>query len=824
MTLPSPAVSDLSPLESAVDALTLEEKALLVEGVGAWNTNAVDRLGIPALFVTDGPHGVRKVRSADGGFGVSDNEPSTAFPTTATVAGSWDPENARRMGAAIAHECVDLGVDVLLAPGVNIKRHPLCGRNFEYYSEDPLLSGVLGTAFVEGVQSNGVGTSLKHFAANSNENYRFVGDSIVDERALREIYLRQFERVVREAKPATVMCAYNAIGGVFSSDNRALLTGILREEWGFQGAVMTDWGATHDRVAALHAGCDLDMPGEVEANRRAIQRAVADGRLPMSVLDTSVRRILRLIEDSRRAERPREPHDPRAHAALAEAIAADSAVLLQNDGILPLSASASDIVVVGEMFERMRFQGAGSSLITPTEIVSPKDAFDSRGVRYTYARGYRSFTPGRDAALEREALDAVLPGQTVLFFGGLSDLEESEGFDRETMALPEAQSALLRALLDTGARVVLVLYAGAPVSLPFAEELSAVLDMYLPGMRGGEATASLLFGEVSPSGRLAESWPLDENDASARADWDRGPQSRYYESIYVGYRFYDAAGTALRYPFGHGLSYTEFEYRDLQVRHEGDDVLVTLDVANVGERDAREVIQLYVRNNRGEVFKAEKELRAFTKVAVPAGETVSVTLRFPLKDLAYWDIAEHGWVLENGEYEVLAAASSRDVRLSHPLRVTTGRESRSPYPASVSADYARPPLREPESFTTLVGAQPSYERPRRLTLETRLDDARGTITGSLMHALVVGRVKKQYAAALALPDSLERDAQVKNTHFLVRMMPYNSLRSMAMASSGAFPLTMAAAIADLAAHRPFRALRRLVSGGPSDAAKPPRAS
>jgi beta-glucosidase len=797
-------------VDALLEQLTTDEKILLLEGVDSWRTNPVPRLGIPSLFITDGPHGVRRVLAGAGAFELSAAVPSTAFPTSATLASTWSPAHARAMGAAIGRESAARGVNVLLAPGVNIKRNPLCGRNFEYLSEDPLVSGALGAAFVEGVQSEGVGTSVKHFAGNSSEDFRFVGDSLVDERALREIYLRAFHRIVTRARPATVMAAYNALNGTACSENRELLTTILRDEWGFDGVVMSDWGATRDRVAGLVAGLELDMPGQVPENRRAIRDALADGRLPPGVLDEAVRRMLLLIE---RCGSPRGGiDDPDGHAALALRIATDGAVLLQNDGTLPLSADA-EVLVVGELFERMRFQGAGSSLINPPSVSTPRDAFDRRGVRYRYVRGYRSTFAGRDVELEREALDAAAASgaSTVLFFGGLGDLDESEGFDRTSMALAEGQTALLERLLDAGARVVLVLFAGAPVELPFADRLAAVLDMCLPGMRGGEAAAALLYGEANPSGKLTESWPLTAADASSAADYDRGYAAQYYESIYVGYRHYDTAGTALRYAFGHGMSYTRFRYEAAEIAVVDGAVEVGVTIRNVGDRDGAEVVQLYVRNAPSTVFKARTELRAFDRVDLAAGASERVTLSFAVADLAYWDVAEHGWVLENGEYEVLLAASVDDVRARLPLTVASGRASRSPYPPAVDRDYAQPPTAVPASFPELLGFRPATRRrSRRLTTETRLGDARASIVGGILYALVVGRLRREYRAALALPDSRERDARVKSGHFLVRMMPNSSLRSLVMSSAGSLRYDTARGLADIAAFHPIRGLRRIL--------------
>lgn len=790
--------------------LTLKEKALLLEGVNAWQSNAVARLGVRSLYITDGPHGVRKVRESGGGFAIGENEQSTAFPPAVTLASTWSTENARLMGQAIGREARAAGVDVILGPGINIKRNPLCGRNFEYFSEDPLVSGVLGSAFVLGLQGEGVGASVKHFAANSNENYRFVGDSVVDERALREIYLRAFERVVRQSQPETVMCSYNRLNGTFASENRQLLTGILRDEWGFGGVVMTDWGATDDRVRGVLAGTDLDMPGEVTRNREAIESAAASGELPADVLDTAVQRMLDLVARHPGRDGDDTGYDARRHALLSEAIAREGAVLLQNDGVLPLSADHGGLLVVGEMFESMRYQGAGSSLITPPDVISPRAAFDQRAVSYKYLPGYDAMTG--DAAETRiaEAVAAARQSSTVLFFGGLTDLEESEGFDREHMRLGDGQRQLIDALVATGVTVVLVLFVGAPVEIPSADGLAAVLNMNLPGMHGGEAAAALLFGEANPSGKLAESWVRSPEDSSSHADYNRGALAQYYESIYVGYRFYDAARTPLAYPFGFGLSYTTFEYRDLEIDVNDGIVTATVTVANTGTRRGAEIVQVYVGNNASAVFKPEKELRGFTRIDIPAGESRSTSISFPLTDLAYWDTALHGWVLENGEYQVQMAASAADVRLSVALNVTGQDAKQSPYSAEIAADYSAPPRVVPAAFPALVG-RPMVDlyQPGKLMLNTRLIDARSTLLGRLFTSGVMGMLRRQHRAALRQPESVERTSRVKNTYFVLRMMPNASPRSLAMSSAGSFPYELALALQLLATGHPLRAVRAL---------------
>ncbi len=796
-------------LDTLITELTIEEKAALLEGVNSWNTNAVPRLNIPALFLTDGPHGLRKVRQATGGFGVSDNEHSTAFPTSAAVACSWNPDNTYRMGQAIAEECIAAGVDVLLAPGVNIKRSPLCGRNFEYYSEDPLVSGMFGSAFVRGVQSRGIGCSVKHFAANSNEDYRFIGDSVIDERALREKYLRAFERVVRVAQPYTVMCSYNRLNGTFASQNKRLLTDILRNEWGFDGVVMTDWGATCDRIEGIKAGCDLDMPGEVWYNRKSIIEAAQSGELSMETLDRAVSRILTLTEKCRR-KKSAAKIDFEAHAKLSCDIAKDSAVLLKNDGVLPLTGQER-LLVVGEMFERMRFQGAGSSLINPPKVITPKDAFNKRGISYTYKKGFRCSYPRRDTALEQTALAAAESTDVILFFGGLTDFEESEGFDRPHMRMGESQNELIKALIATGKKVVLVLFAGAPVELPSLDGLAAVLNMSLPGMYGGEATIALLFGENNPSGKLAESWPMRAEDTSCFDDYDHSPIAQYYESIYVGYRFYDKAKTNLQFPFGYGLSYTSFKYSHISVAEDGGKIVVGVDISNTGDRDGAEVVQLYVRNSQSKVFKADKELRAFTKVYLKSGETQSVKLMFDKSDLAYWNVKENGWILENGSYEICVAASAADIRLTALLSINDGQEGESPYYGSVAAAYAEPPKTIPDCFAELVGATAPKTPPRKpITLESPLGDLKQTLAGWILYTAVMAVIKSDYRKAKRMQDSLERDTRLKNAYFVVRMMPSNSIRSMCMSSSGKFPYHVATGFVEMANGHMIRGLKSIL--------------
>jgi len=572
-------------IEHILSQMTAEEKAALVSGTDFMYTNPIPRLGVPSLCTSDGPHGLRK-QTAGGDNGISSSEPATAFPTAACTASGWNPENLKRMGAAIAEECRYYGVHTLLGPGVNLKRNPLCGRNFEYFSEDPLLTGVLGAAMTEGVQSKGVGVTIKHFALNNSENYRFMGNSVASEDAVRNLYLKPFEYIVKHSKPAAVMCAYNRINGVYCSENKWLLTDVLRDEWGFEGVVMSDWGAVRDRVLGLKAGLDLEMPGDTDICRRRILDSLADGSLPPEELDKACRDILKWIDRYCVPADP-SPVDWEAHHRLAAEIAADCAVLLKNDGTLPLSGQEK-LHISGELFANMRYQGAGSSMIAPTAVTTPKDAFETRGV----------------SSVPLEESDVAL------VFAGLTDEYESEGCDREHMRLPEDQLREIDALVQSGKKVVVVLFGGSPVELPFHDSVSAILNMYLPGQNGGEAAARLLFGEADPSGRLAETWPLRYEDVPGHESFGKGVNEVYAEGREIGYRYYNRHSVPVRFPFGFGLSYTSFARSEW----ERDGNTYSQTITNTGGRRGAEVAQLYI----------DGELKGFRKVYLAPGETKRV--------------------------------------------------------------------------------------------------------------------------------------------------------------------------------------------------------
>ncbi|UVT26290.1 glycoside hydrolase family 3 C-terminal domain-containing protein [Rhodococcus pyridinivorans] len=659
-----------SPLE-IVARLTVEERASLTSGLDFWHTEPVARENIPSIMLTDGPHGVRKQTAEGDHLGLHSSVPATCFPPAVALGCSFDPELLERVGAALGAEARALQVGVLLGPGINIKRSPLCGRNFEYLSEDPLLSGVLGAALVHGMQSQGVGASLKHFAANNQETDRMRVSADVDPRPLREIYLRAFERVVRDAQPWTVMCSYNRINGVYSSRNPWLLTDVLRGEWGFEGLVVSDWGAVDDRVASLAAGLDLEMPSTGGRTDAEIVAAVRAGTVDESVLDTAAARVIELVQKAVAASDPRATFDADAHHALAREVAGQSIVLLRNENdLLPLATDAN-IAVIGELARTPRYQGAGSSRIEPTRLDNALDEIRSLSGRdVPFAAGYA--LDGSDSAeLVDEAVKRAADADIAVVFLGVPAELESEGFDRDDLELPQRQTALLDAVLTANPNVVVVLSNGGVVRLSgFADRVPAIVEGWLLGQAGGGAVADVLYGHVNPSGRLAETVPIRLEDTPAHTNFpgEHG-HVRYGEGLFVGYRSYDARRLDVSFPFGHGLSYTTFEYSDAAVESDGD-LTVQVTVTNTGGRAGAEVVQVYAGAPGSSVARAPRELKGFTKVRLDSGESQRVAVSIRRDDLAYWDTRVDSWVVEGGTYSIDIGASSRDIRQTLTVDVT----------------------------------------------------------------------------------------------------------------------------------------------------------
>ena len=785
-------MADDESIAALLAGLSVPQKAALCLGSDFWHTAPVSELGIEAVMVSDGPHGLRKQAERSADAGLRNSEPATCFPTASALGCSWDPDLAREVGAALGAEARAQNIAAVLGPGINIKRHPLCGRNFEYFSEDPHLSGRLAAAMVDGLQSQQVGGCVKHFAANNQETDRMRVSADVDERTLREIYFPAFEHAVTAARPWLVMCSYNKVNGEYASQHRWLLTDVLREEWGFDGLVVSDWGAVHDRVAALRAGLDLEMPPNLGVSDRAIVDAVAAGELDEAVLDRAAGRVLRLVYRSRR----REPAgmDAAAHHALARRAAAQSLVLLKNDGALPLTGMAGrTIAVIGEFARTPRFQGAGSSQVSPTQVDVPLDALAAAlpGATLRFAAGYRidggspgPATDGSPASGSRPATDSGLvtdtgpasgarpatgsgpatdtgpdtgPGpdlvaeavsaatgaDVVLVFLGLPPAEESEGFDRAHIDLPDAQTSLLTRLAKAaapGTPIVAVLCNGGAVrTSTWDHAVSAVLECWLAGQATGSAVADVLTGAVNPSGRLAETIPLRLADCPAYLNFP-GEEGhvRYGEGVFAGYRGYDALELPVAYPFGHGLSYSSFSYRDLRISQAGSadagDLAVTVrcTIGNTSSRAGHEVVQVYVGDPAAAVARPPRELKAFAKIGLEPGAEQQVTFSLTARDLCYWSAIHRRWVLEGGEFRICVGASSRDIRLSAAITVA-----------------ATPPALPLSGTSTLTEwlTDPAGGQALRESLGTRPDGRPGGILGSEELLAIIGNMPLATLAA-----------------------------------------------------------------------------
>ena len=627
-------------IETVLQQMTLEDKIALCSGANFWQTKRFEKYGIPAMFMCDGPHGLRKQENAADMLGVNASRKATCFPAEVTTAASWNPELLTEIGAAIGQEAKEQGVGLVLGPGANLKRNPLCGRNFEYFSEDPYLAGKLAAGFIRGAEAQGISTSLKHFAANSQEYCRFTSDSILDNRALQELYLTAFEIAVKEGKPSTVMCAYPKLNGVHCSDNKQLLTDILRSDWGFDGMVVTDWGAMNDRIEGFRAGCDLNMPGGSEYMEKEVLAAVKAGTLPERCVDDSARRVLKLVFRAAKTLQGKTDCDYAAHHILAKRAAEEGAVLLKNtDNILPLKANAK-VSVIGAMAKMLRFQGAGSSHINPTKLSEPLEFLPND----LYASGCDERGDTTDTLLA-QAKAAAEKAEVAVVFAGLPERYESEGFDRDTMQMPEGHLRMIEAVADANPNTIVVLLCGSAVECPWANKVKAVLYMGLPGQAGGESIADLLYGRANPCGKLAESWPVTYSDVPSSDIYAKTKDALYQESIYVGYRYYNKAGVSVRWPFGYGLSYTEFTYSDLSV----DGNVVSVTVKNTGELAGAEVVQLYIGAPQNGLHRPLRELKGFQKVFLQAGESKAVTFTLTDRSFAVW---QNGWKVPAGVYAV----------------------------------------------------------------------------------------------------------------------------------------------------------------------------
>ncbi|MCR5150377.1 MAG: glycoside hydrolase family 3 C-terminal domain-containing protein [Clostridiales bacterium] len=746
--------------ETILEQMTLEEKADLCSGKDYWHLYSNERLGIPEVMVCDGPHGLRKKDYSKTGSSLNCSVKAVCFPTASCTANSWDPDLLYEMGEALGRKCQKEDVGVLLGPGINMKRNPLCGRNFEYFSEDPVLAGNLAAGFINGVQSTGVGTSLKHFCANSQETRRMTIDSVVDERALREIYLTAFEIAVKKSHPYTVMNSYNKINGVHGSENAHTQNEILRDEWGYEGTVVSDWGAVNNRALGLKNGNDIEMPGSKGYGTQKILDAVESGELTVEELDKAALRILRLIKKCNDNREYNPKYDEEPDHMLARKIAGESMVLLKNDGILPLDKTKK-IAVIGDMADHPRYQGAGSSQINPTKLDSAFDELFDAGCNVYYAQGYetKQIKAFNNQKLCQEAVDLASQSDIAVVFVGLTDEYESEGFDRQNMFLPPVHNRLVREILKVNPNVIVVLAGGAPVEIPWADNVRAILHSFLGGQASGGAVADILTGKVNPSGKLAETYPMCTNCAPSNPNFPGGKATvEYRESIYIGYRYYEKVNKKVRYPFGFGLSYTSFEYSDLTVdkkeMNEGETLTVKFTVRNTGKVAGAEIAQVYVKDKVSTIFRPEKELKAFKKVYLEPGEEKEIELTLGKRAFAFFNVNTNDWCVEDGEFEILVAASSADIRLTETITVHSNAADIPDYTQTAPVYYTGEVKNVSDNeFTAILGREIPPSEPstdRLIDITDTFESACHTKNGKIIFKIISTAVPAGMARSVAL--------------------------------------------------------------------------
>lgn len=741
--------------QKIVADLSLDDKILLLAGADYWNTKSVQ--GVPSVAVSDGPHGLRRQDSNADNLGINASLPATCFPNAVNVASSFDAELANELGKTLGAECHELKVDVLLGPGVNIKRSPLCGRNFEYFTEDPYLSGVMAASLINGVQSTGIGTSIKHFACNNQELRRNVVSSVVDERTLREIYLSAFEYAVKNASPRTVMCAYNKINGVYCSENKYLLDDILRKEWGFKGLVVSDWGAVVNRKNAVEAGLDLEMPPNTSYSVKLLKDSIANGELDEKYIDISAMRVVDMALKAEEASKDSDKYnyDRNADHELARRIGRESMVLLKNNGILPLD-KGKKIVFVGEFAEKPRYQGGGSSHVNTQMLVSPLE-YARKNFDIDYVKGYDLSNAERDENLLVEAIERVGKADVAVVFIGLPERLESEGYDRKVLEIPHNQTGLIRELSKVQDNIVVVLFNGAPVTMPWIDNVAAVLEAYLPGEAVGESVCDLLYGDYSPCGKLAETFPLslDDNPSYNYFPGDR-LTVEYREGIYVGYRYYDKVNQRVQFPFGYGLSYSDFEYSDFKLNQSkigiNEGIVATITVTNTGKCTAKEIVQIYVKSPEDtDVFMPEKVLATFKKIELKSGESKTVELEINDRAFQYFNVKEKRFVTLGGEYKILGAKSSRDICAELSLTVV-GENIISPYDKEKLPSYFSGKVNNvsDEEFATLYGSElPPKNYPdkvRVFTIYDTLNDTQCTPWGRRIMKIILANSKTSDAS------------------------------------------------------------------------------
>ena len=702
--------------QDIIDQLTLKEKASLISGKDFWQTVNIDRLNIPSAFLSDGPHGVRRQAAAADHLGLNASIPATCYPTAATMANSWDPELGEVLGQKLGQEAAVQKVNVLLGPGTNMKRHPMCGRNFEYFSEDPYLAGKMAAGYIRGIQSNGISACVKHFACNDQEENRMTLDSVVDERTLREIYLTAFEIAVKEGKTKSIMSSYNLVNGVYANENKHLLVDILRKEWGFDGLVVTDWGGNNDGVLSLKCYNQLEMPGNPDRPEEVV-KAIEAGELDEAVLDDNIDTLLDIIFDTMKngVEKAPEKFDVEDHHLFAQKCAEESAVLLKNNNVLPLN-NEKKVAFIGDFLYLPRYQGAGSSIVNPTKLDKTSDLLKDSGLNVVgYCKGFNRYGK-KNNKLHKEAMEVAKLADIVVLYLGLDEVTEAEGLDRTNLLLNDNQLELVKDIKELGKQIVAVLSCGSAVEIPFVEDVDAILHCYLNGQAGAKAALNILSGKVNPSGKLSETFPIKLEDVASSDNFPSHTRTIEYREAYgIGYRYFDTANVQVRFPFGFGLSYTKFEYSNLSINEKG----VSFEIKNVGEVKGKEIAQLYVGLAKSDIIRPIKELKGFAKVELEPGESKKVEIAFDDKTFRYFNVKTNKWEIEKGSYSIMIGAASDDIRLEGSIN-QNGTDAELPYDKAELPNYAVGNLRHvPDAeFAALLGHEipdgsiPFYKKNR----------------------------------------------------------------------------------------------------------------
>lgn len=791
-------------IEKIIKELTLEEKISLLSGEDFWHLRGIERLNIPNIMVTDGPHGLRKQNESSDNVGISNSVPATCFPTASALASSWDDELIYKVGEHLAKECKVENVSVLLGPGVNIKRHPLCGRNFEYFSEDPILTGKLAASFIKGVQSKNIGTSIKHFVANNQETMRMAIDAIIDERTLRELYLKGFEIAIKEASPWTVMCSYNKVNGTFLSENKKLLNDVLKEEWKYKGLVMTDWGACNDRVKGLIAGQDLEMPGNNGLNNSILIEAINQGQISEELLNERVARVIDLILKSKETLNENKDYfDKEEHHSFARKVSSESIVLLKNqNNILPLNKNQK-IALIGEFAKKPRYQGSGSSLINPLNLTNAYDAFvEELGDNLIYAPGYSVKNETIDMNLEKEAIEIASKADVVLIMAGLTDIFESEGFDRLHLNIPNNHNHLINEILKVNKNVIISLANGSPILMPWKDKVKGIIEQYLGGEASGEALADVVFGKVNPSGKLAETFPNSLEEFPSNYNFPGEPrQVIYSEGLYVGYRYYDTAKVKPLYPFGYGLSYTTFEYSNLNLEIIKKELKVRFKIKNIGELEGKEIAQIYISLPDSKIYRPLQELKGYKKVLLKPNESKEIEINVPLSSLEVY--YKEGFKLESGIYIVKIGKSSENIVLEKKIEINSKNKLDNDN-LQIYKNITNNFNPTKEDFEKLYGKEiPEIQKTKPYHINSVFNEFKSTLIGKMLHKAIT----KQFVKMMS-PEK-ENEAIIKMVKNMVDEMPF---RSVVTFSNGAISKNRAQGLIDLMNKRIIKGIIRIIKG------------